>query len=137
MNNITMLARLTQAPEVNQLPNGDEVLNIRLAADSKRYDKNTKRYKPFFVDASMYGERGVKLVPYLQKGKQIYVSGSMVTEVWEAKDGSKRFKPVFDIDNLRFVSGSQDEPKQDAGVQALKDNFQATSATKEYDDVPF
>lgn len=136
MNNTTMLARLTQDPEVKQLKNGDPVLNLRLVSDSKRFDKDTKKYKPFFVDASMYGQRGEKLAPHLAKGKQVYVTGTLVTETWEA-EGGKRSKVVFDINDLRFVSGGQDAPKVDAGIQAAKDSFQATSVKKDYDDVPF
>jgi len=136
MNNVTLLARLTRDPEIRHLKSGQPILALGLASDSKRFDKETKKYQPFFVDAEMFGERGEKLAPHLEKGKQVVITGSFVTSQWEA-EGGKRSRIILDIDTLKFVSAPRSDNQQDAGIQAAKQAFQATTSPVTDDDIPF
>lgn len=79
MNIITIAGRLGKDAEQRFTPNGKAVTSFSVADDQGK-DKPT-----LWWNCQMWGERGEKLSPYLLKGSQVTVSGTVSEREYEGK----------------------------------------------------
>ena len=74
------------------------------------------------------------MAQYLAKGSKVAISGRLRQETWETQDGQKRSRVGVVIDDLEFMSRSQQQPQ----AQYQQPQYQQPSA---YDlaaeDIPF
>jgi single-strand DNA-binding protein len=84
MNNITIAGPLGRDSELRSIPSGEQVLSFSVA-DSAGRDKPT-----IWWNCQLWGKRAASLGPYLTKGQQVAVSGSVSEREWTDKDGAKR-----------------------------------------------
>ena len=47
------------------------------------------------------------MIPYLVKGKQVYVEGTLSSQRWEGQDGEKRFSNNINLREIQFLDRSQ------------------------------
>ena len=76
---------------------------------------------------------------YLQKGKQIYVEGSLQTRSWEDQNGQKRYKTEIKASNVVML-GRREEGGRSAGAppaREVADAPEPAPAGGYDDDVPF
>jgi single-strand DNA-binding protein len=85
LNNIVLVGQLAGDPELRSTPDGTSVCELRLAV-------NDQPEKPVFVDVSTFGAGADACAQYLATGRQVAVTGRLVYQEWQAKDGSKRSK---------------------------------------------
>lgn len=114
VNKVILVGHLGRDAESKFLSNGTNVASFSLATSfkPKNGDERTEWHN---IEA--FGKEGI--VPYLTKGKQIYVEGRIQTDTWEDRDtGEKKYKTKIVANDIVFVG-----PKQ------AKD--------KDKDDVPF
>ena len=83
MNSICIAGNLGKDAEVRYLPDGTAVASFSVA-DSQGKDKPT-----IWWNASLFGKRAESLAPYLVKGGQVTVTGTVSEREYE-KDGQKR-----------------------------------------------
>lgn len=136
MNTANILGRLTRDPEVRHSSGGMPIVNFSVAV-------NHGKEKVSFFDVKAFGERFEKLAPYLEKGKQVGISGDLEQERWET-DGQKRSKVIIVMRNLTFVSEGQadgaerTQAPRDEDVPSDKfEPVQRQAPTAEDDDIPF
>lgn len=109
------LARLGADVQVRTLPDGTPIINLPLAFNYGKKDAAGKR-KSVWIDASMAGERVVKLAPYLVKGQQLLVHlADPHIENYTARDQTTGTKLVAYVDHLEFAG---DAPQQAAPAPA-------------------
>jgi single-strand DNA-binding protein len=86
LNVVCLVGQLTADPELRELPDGRSVCDLRLAVNDQR------EQPPLFVDVATFGPAAEACAKHLAKGRAVAVTGRLVYQEWQAKDGSKRSK---------------------------------------------
>lgn len=112
-NNLTLCGRLTRdvgsdERDFGYLQSGTCFAKLSLAVNEskKGQDGNWQDYANYF-EVHLYGKIAENLKPYLTKGKQILVTGSLRQERWE-KDGQKNSRVVINANNVQLLGGKSD-----------------------------
>lgn len=103
MNVITVAGPLGRDAEIRYLPNGDPVASFSVA-DSQGKDKPTIWWR-----ASLFGKRAESLAPYLIKGQQVTVSGTVTEREYTDKDGQKRKAQEIRVNDVALQGGRRDD----------------------------
>jgi single-strand DNA-binding protein len=114
MNSITVAGNIGKDAEVRYLPNGDPVCSFSVA-DSQGREKPT-----IWWNCSLFGKRAESLAPYLLKGGQVTVTGTVTEREWTDKDGAKRKSIDVRVSDVALQGGkregsSKPEPKSSSG----------------------
>jgi single-strand DNA-binding protein len=102
MNNITIAGNIGKDAEVRFLPNGDPVCSFSVA-DSQGREKPT-----IWWNCSLFGKRAESLAPYLTKGGQVTVSGTITEREWTDKDGAKRKSMDIRVNDVALQGGKRE-----------------------------
>lgn len=106
------LARLGRDAEIRYTPSGDAVANLSLAFNYGKADAEGKR-PTTWIDASFWGERAVKLAPYLVKGSvHCFTLADIHLETYPKNDGSQGSKLAARVDDVQLG------PRMDGGQGA-------------------
>lgn len=121
LNQVNLIGRVGQDPDVKYLPNGDAVANVSLATSEKWRDKNTGEMKEEteWHRLTFYGKLAETVGKYVTKGSQIYVQGKNKTREWE-KDGIKRYTTEVKCHEMKMLGG-----KPEGAGQGRDSNNQA------------
>jgi single-strand DNA-binding protein len=115
--NFSGVGRLVQDPVTKTVGSG-VVLEFTLAEDyyiSKA--DGSKEKKTNFIDFQAWGKQAEIIAQYSSKGDWLYVSGGFRKDIWE-KEGEKRSKVYFRLDNFQFVSTKKKEETTQEPVNA-------------------
>lgn len=140
INRVCISGNLTRDPELKALPSGTSVLELGVAVNDRRKNKDGEwEDYPNFVDCSLFGTRAEKLAQYLSKGQKVTIAGKLHYSSWE-KDGQKRSKLTVLVDDLEFMSRKENGSQSDsnAPIPSSKPAKAQAPATDTYDeDIPF
>ena len=129
LNVVTLVGNATRDAEVRYLQSGTAVANVGLALNRK-YGENEE---VCFVDLVFFGKVAETVGEYVNKGKQIGVSGRLKLESWET-DGQKRSKHVVVCDTMQLLGG----PRSDDSESPKKTSKPAKGETKKQEEeIPF
>lgn len=136
MNSITVAGNLGRDAEVRFLQNGDPVAGFSVA-DSQGKDKPT-----IWWSCSIFGKRAEALAPYLTKGQQVTVIGSVSERKWTDKDGNERTSMEIRVSEIALQGGRQQQeaapqrPSKPQPTRTAKPQPQSSFDGDE-DDIPF
>ena len=136
MNNINMVGfcgNLVRDAELSYTGSGFPICKMSIAINRSRKVGDDWKDEVSYFDLVGMGKRYEKLTNYLTSGTKIVVDGYAKQERWE-KDGVKRSKVVFIIDNIEFVGSKSETSKPDQTVNNAKQVFGGGSFN---DDIPF
>lgn len=113
INRVTITGNLTRDPEVKQTGGGMSVMKLGVAVNDRRKNPQTQEWEdvPNFIDCTMFGDRAAKVAQYMAKGSKVAISGRLRQETWETQDGQKRSRVGVVVDDLEFMSRSQQQPQ--------------------------
>lgn len=112
MNVITLVGRAGRDPEMRYFESGTMVANLTLAVNSVKRDE-----EPDWFDLEIWGKTAQVAADYVRKGKQIAVSGRMVTQRWtDRQTGQQRSKLVVSVNQLTLLGSREDGQQQDPGA---------------------
>ena len=111
MNNITIIGRLTKAPEQATLSTGTTVANFSLAVKDRRGEVT-------YFNCKAFGKTGELIFKYCAKGSQVGVTGSMKCRKWQAKDGSARESWEVYVDTMTLLGGANTSTTVDESENA-------------------
>lgn len=103
MNVITITGTLGRDMEQRAMPNGDPVGNFSVA-DSQGRDKPT-----IWWNCQLFGKRVAALAPYLLKGQQVTVAGTVTEREWVDKEGGKRKQMEIRVSDLALQGGKREQ----------------------------
>ena len=109
MNSITITGNLTRDAELRSMNDGTAVLSFAVGDNQQGRDK-----KAIFWRSSLFGKRAEALVPYLKKGQQVTIVGSVTEREYTDKDGQKRTSMDVRVNDLALQGGrpeSQEAPR--------------------------
>ena len=108
MNNITITGHLGRDIELRSLSDGTPVGGFSVA-DSQGRDKPAIWWR-----CSIFGKRAEALAPYLKKGQQVTIVGSVTEREYTDKDGQKRTSMELRVNDLALQGGrpeAQEAPR--------------------------
>ncbi len=107
MLNVTFVGNLGADAEMNDVE-GTPVVNFRVAVKTA-FDKDAD---PEWVQCAMWGSRAEKVVKFLEKGKQVLVSGTLSTREYEHK-GEARYSLDVRVNELELLGGGSKSDEKD------------------------
>lgn len=130
MNSWSFTGNIGNDAEQRFTPNGDSVVSFSVGVKSGYGDKATTTW----ARCSMFGKRGDSVLPYLNKGQLVGVSGELSAREWTDRDGLKRTSIEVRVTDLTLL-GRRDGSTQQAASSAPQQRPQAP--TEDMEDVPF
>lgn len=131
MQKITLMGHLGKDAVINTTTTGKESLQFSLAVTDQYKDKKTTTW----YRVSSFRQGAEKILPWLTKGKAVYVSGKLSIKLSEA-NGKTYLNCDVMADDICFLSGKEDSQKQETQQEQ---HAQTEENPHGYDgqDVPF
>ena len=98
MNHVSLLGRLTKAPDARRTSEGTAVTSFTLAVD-RDYQKDTVD----FIDCVAWRQTAEFAAKYLDKGRAVAVTGQLQIREWKDKDGKNRRNAEVIVDHIYFA----------------------------------
>lgn len=154
INRVIITGNLTADPQLNTLPSGTPVCELRVAVNGRRKDGDQWVDKPNYFTVKVWGNQGENASKYLSKGRPVAIDGRLDWRQWEDQQGNKRQAVDIIADTVQFL-GSREGGDQgggggfapSAGVPVDQSDFQPSSAginsgvaptnSASEDDIPF
>ena len=105
INSVIIVGRLTRDVELKYMNNGNAVASMSIAVNRSKKEGDQWVSEAHFFDVSYFGKGAEAVKPYLTKGKQIAVQGSLRQNRWE-KDGQKQSRVVIVADSVELLGGN-------------------------------
>ena len=106
-NSFSFVGRIGKDPELKDVGQS-QVLEFSIAHDVGFGDRKVTNW----VNAKIWGKKGVGLSQHLTKGSQVFVSGELTLREYADKEGAKRLSPDLNVNALDFV-GSKGESRDE------------------------
>lgn len=107
INSVVIVGRLTRDVELKYMNNGNAVASMSIAVNRSKKEGDQWVSEAHFFDVSYFGKGAEAVKPYLTKGKQVAVQGSLRQNRWE-KDGQKQSRISIVADNVQLLGGKSD-----------------------------
>jgi len=149
VNKVILVGNLGADPESRYMPNGDAVVNIRLATTESWKDKASGEKKELteWHRVVFYRKLAEIAGQYLKKGSQVYIEGRIRTRKWQDKDGQDRYTTEIEASEMQMLGrreGMGDSGPRDssggrpAARPAAQNNSPASNSFNDVeDDIPF
>jgi single-strand DNA-binding protein len=105
VNKVILVGNLGADPESRYMPNGDAVVNIRLATTESWKDKASGEKKELteWHRVVFYRKLAEIAGQYLKKGSQVYIEGRIRTRKWQDKDGQDRYTTEIEANEMQML----------------------------------
>ncbi|WP_195941066.1 single-stranded DNA-binding protein [Romboutsia sp. 1001713B170131_170501_G6] len=128
MNNVILVGRLTQNPEIEYI--GQRAKSKFTIAISRNYTNKEGVRDVDFIPVEIWGRQAEILCKYVFKGMRIGIEGQIRVEKYKTKDGvSKTYTNVV-ASNFKFLDNKKTNPTQEYFVSNdifEKENFKEES----------
>lgn len=125
------IARIGNEPVIRYTADNKPVLDLSLAYSYGRKGQDGK-YPTQWVNATLWGDRAEKLLPYLHKGNQLFVQlADLYLDTYNKKDGTQGANLKARIADLQLISGERKEAEPEPARAPAKSFDEIDS------DIPF
>jgi single-strand DNA-binding protein len=101
VNKVILIGNLGKDPEIRTTPQGTTLARFSVATSTTWKDASgAKQERTEWHDIVAWEKLAQICGEYLQKGKQVYVEGSLQTRSWEDQNGQKRYKTEVKASNV-------------------------------------
>lgn len=109
INRVNISGNLTRDPETSRTAGGTAVMSFGVAVNERAKNQQTGEWedRPNFVDCVMFGTRAEAVGRYLSKGSKVAIEGKLRWSQWQTQDGQKRSKLEVIVDEIEFMSRSE------------------------------
>ena len=112
LNRVCLTGRLTRDAEIKELASGSTVANFSVAV-MRRVERGEEWVdEASFFDCAFFGRSVAGLGPYLVRGKQVAIDGSLRLEKWE-KDGQPRSKVSISCQSVQLLGSRSDDAEKE------------------------
>src|SRR5262245_44932230 len=92
VNKVILIGNLGKDPEIRYTQGGEPIANFSLATSENWTDKSgQKQERTEWHRVEVFGKTAQVVRDYCQKGKQVYLEGSIRYDEWTDKDGNKKY----------------------------------------------
>ncbi len=113
INSVVIVGRLTRDAELKYLNSGTPVASISIAVNRSRKEGDQWISEANFFDIEYFGKGAEGVKPYLTKGTQVAVQGSLRQDRWE-KDGQNHSRVKIVADSVELL-GSKNSATSASG----------------------
>jgi len=118
INNVVLVGRLANDPEMRYTPSGTAVTKFRLAV-SRPPRRSGEEGVPAeeetdWLDIVTWGNVAENVAQYLDKGALVGVEGRVQSRSWETQDGQKRYAVEINARNVQFLESRQEAERRRA-----------------------
>ena len=111
-NNVKLIGRLGQDPEVRNLEKDNKVATFSLATGESYTDKEgNKKDSTEWHNIVAWGNLATICEKYLKKGKEIAIDGHLTYRNWEDKNGTRHNMSEIVVTELLFVGSNNGSKK--------------------------
>jgi single-strand DNA-binding protein len=104
INHVVLVGRLTQDPELRELPSGRSVSNLRIACNGVRRDVEGEYHeRPHFFDVATFGGQAETVCRHLGKGSRVGIDGRLEWREWETADEQRRQAVSVVAESVQFL----------------------------------
>ena len=105
VNFVVIIGRVVEKPVLRNTPSGTSVTTIRVANNTFRKNNDgTPGEKANFFDVVVWGKSAETCVRYLDKGRQIAITGRLEQRTWQTQDGQNRNKLEIIAREVQFLT---------------------------------
>lgn len=123
MNNIIIMGRLCQDPEVRYSQEGKAVAKVSIAVN-RRFKQEGQADADFF-NLVAFGKTAEFIEKYFHKGMKALVSGELRNNNYTDKDGVKHYSNNIVINTIEFAESKNSTPATDSsGFMEIPDGFE-------------
>ena len=107
VNRVILVGNLGRDPEIRYLPSGSAVCDFSIATSEKFKGRDGQmQERTEWHRIAVFGKMAEACGKYLEKGRPVYVEGSIRSEEYEAKDGSgKKRSYKIVAQSVQFLGG--------------------------------
>lgn len=137
INNVTLVGRLTKAPDLRYTGNGTAVAGFTLAVN-RNFTKKDGEQDADFINCVIWRKPAETLANYAKKGSLIGVVGRIQTRSYD-KDGQRVYVTEVVVDNFQFLESRSKQEGQQSNQTRQEDPFagKGSSIDVKDDDLPF
>lgn len=110
VNQVIIVGRVGSVPELRHSGGGSAVTNFSVATNESWNGKDGKRQeRTEWHKIVVWGKTAEACASVLKKGRQVYVSGKLVTRSWTDKEGKTKFTTEIQANHVVFLGGPPSE----------------------------
>ena len=134
MNVFSFTGNLGNQAEQRYTQSGDSIVSFSVAVKSGFGDKAVTTW----VRCTMFGKRGESVLPYLNKGQLVGVSGEFSAREWDDKEGQKRTSIEVRVNDLTLLGKKEGQQQNQTAPQRNAQGSQRVSHGDDLEsDIPF
>ena len=137
VNKVILVGNLGADPDKRSTQGGTTITTLSLATSESWKDKQTgeKKERTEWHRVKLFGKLGDIAADYLQKGRQVYIEGSIRTEKYTDKQGIEKYATDIIASEMQMLGGRGDG---NAASQASSPSpAPAPNPTDPNDEIPF
>ncbi|RMG44821.1 MAG: single-stranded DNA-binding protein [Acidobacteria bacterium] len=128
---VILIGNLGRDAELRRTPGGTTLADFSIATNERWTDKNgTQQEHTQWFRVTLWGRQAEALAPYLTKGKQVYVDGTLRAREYTDRDGNRRTSLDVRADTITLLGRAGEAPVVPEELQ--QDDGEQTDA-----DIPF
>jgi single-strand DNA-binding protein len=104
-NKVTIAGNLTREPELRYTPNNNAICEFNVAVTTKFKEG---KEETAFINVVTWGKQAEYVGKYVSKGTNVYVTGRLIYESWEDKNGNKRNSLKVNAERVQSASPRKD-----------------------------
>ena len=103
-NNVRLIGRLGQHPEVKEVAGGKKIAKFSLAtSESYRDEKGEKITETQWHNLIAWGKTADIVSKFLEKGKEVAIEGKLINNNYTDKEGIKRYTTEIVVSELLML----------------------------------
>src|SRR5262245_43885971 len=137
VNKVMLIGNLGKDPEVRFTAGGRAVARFPLATSDVWNDAEGQRQeRTEWHNIVVWGKQAETCGPYLAKGRQVFIDGSIRTRQAPDKDGNRRYITESIAQRVQFLGGGGGRGAEARGG-GMEEPPPGPAASAEDDDIPF
>ena len=118
LNRITIIGRLTMAPELKYVQSGTALCRISIANNRTYTQDGEKTTQASFFNVIVWGKLGEVISEHCHKGERIGIEGRLQQRSWEDDAGKKRSTVEIVMEGFQFLTDKKDKEVSDGGKES-------------------
>ena len=113
INNVVLVGRLANDPEMKYTPSGMPITTFRLAVDRGRKN-DAGEDQTDWLNIVAFQKTAELVAQYCDKGSLVGIEGRIQSRTWEGQDGKKNYSVEIVANNVRFLESRSEAERRRA-----------------------
>ena len=106
LNQVVLVGRLTEDPQVRSLETGQKLTNINIAVQ-RTYKNSEGVYETDFIKCVLWNAIAANTAEYCKKGDIVGIKGRLQTRNYEDESGTKKYITEVIAEKVTFLTNSK------------------------------